>query len=172
MRTPWVRGRLRGLDGAAPQQGPDPGEQLGETEGFGDVVVGARVQADHGVHLVGAGGQDQDRHGVALGPQPAGDLQTVHPRQAQVQHDQVDAALQPGVQCGGSVLTHLDLVPFPAQCAGQRLRDGRVVLGEQYTGHGLMVDRSEQRPGQDRPEGPPRPTTPASEPAAVGCHPG
>ncbi len=89
---------------------------------------------------------------MPLGPQPAGDLQSVHVRQAQVEHDQIDAALQPGVECGRSVLTDLDLVPFPAQCAGQRLRNGRVVLGEQYTGHELMVVRPERGPGRDRQE--------------------
>ena len=30
---------------------------------------------------------------------------------------------------------------LPPQGAGQRLRDGSVVLGEQYTGHGVMVVR-------------------------------
>jgi hypothetical protein len=137
-----VRGRLRRLRGAAPQQGPHAGEQFGEPEGLGDVVVGARVQTDDGVHLVGTRGQDEDGHGMALGTQPAGHFEAVHAGQAQVEHDQVDTALESGVDRGGSVLTHLDLVPFPAQSAGQRLRDGRIVLGEQYTGHDLMVDRS------------------------------
>ena len=147
MRTPWVAGGCCGLGGAAPQQGPDPGEQFGEPEGLGDVVVGAGVEADDGVHLVGARGQDEDRHGVALGAQPAGDLQAVHAGQPQVEDDQVDAALQSGVERGGAVLAHLDLVTLPAQGAGQRLRDGRVVLGEQYTGHGVMVVRRGRRLG-------------------------
>jgi hypothetical protein len=129
---------------------PYAGEQLGEPERLGDVVVGARVEADDGVHLVGARGQDQDRHGVALGAQPAGDLQTVHAGQPQVEDDQVDATLHPGVQRGGAVLADLHLVPLPAQCAGQRLRDGRVVLGEQYTGHALMVVRREPQVEGDR----------------------
>ena len=146
MRTPWVAGGCGGLGGAAAQQGPDPGEQFGEPEGLGDVVVGAGVQADDGVHLVGAGGQHQDREGVALGAQPAGHLQAVHAGQPQVEHDQVDGAQQSGVERGGPVLAHLDLVPLPAQCAGERLRDGCVVLGEQYAGHGLMVVRVGQAP--------------------------
>ena len=94
-------GLLGRLGGAAPQQGPDPGEQFGEPEGLGDVVVGAGVEADDGVHLVGAGGQHEDRHAVALGAQPAADLEAVHAGQAEVEHDQVDAALQPGVERGG-----------------------------------------------------------------------
>lgn len=64
-----------------------------------------------------------------------GDLQAVHARQAQVEDDEVDAALQSRVQRGGAVLPHLYLVPLPAQGAGQGFRDGCVVLGEQYTRH-------------------------------------
>ena len=69
------------------------------------------------------------------------------PGRPEVEHDQVDAALQSGVERGRAVLAHLDLVTLPAQGAGQRLRDGRVVLGEQYTGHGVMVVRTERTAG-------------------------
>lgn len=72
---------------------------------------------------------------MALGAQPAGDFQAVHARQSQVQDDEVDATLQSRVQGAGAVLPDLDLVPLPAQGAGQGLRDGCVVLGEQYTRH-------------------------------------
>lgn len=72
---------------------------------------------------------------MALGAQPTGDLQAVHARQAQVEDDEVDAALKSRVQGGGAVLPDLDLVPLPAQGAGQGFRDGCVVLGEQYTRH-------------------------------------
>ncbi|CAM5552645.1 hypothetical protein SGRI78S_05843 [Streptomyces griseus subsp. griseus] len=80
---------------------------------------------------------------MAAGPEPAGDFETVHPGQPQVEDDQVDAALESGVERGRTVLADLDLVTLPTQCAGQWLRDGCVVLGEQYTGHGLMVVRTE-----------------------------
>lgn len=134
--------RLLGLGGgAAAQQGPYAGEEFGEPEGLGDVVVGTGVQAHHGVHLVGAGGQHQDGEGVAFVAQPAGDLQAVHPGQPQVQDDKVDIPLETGVQRGRAVLAHLDFVTLAAQCAGERLRDGRVILCEQYTGHGPMVVR-------------------------------
>ena len=86
-----VGGRLGAVGGAAAQQGPDPGQQFGQPEGLGDVVVGAGVQADHGVHLVGAGGQHQDREAVALGAQPAAHLQAVHAGQTEVEHHQVDS---------------------------------------------------------------------------------
>ncbi len=87
---------------------------------------------------------------MAFATQAAGHLQTVHAGQTQVEHDQVDAALHSGVESGGSVLTHLDLVALPAQSTGQRLRDGRVVLGEQYSGHEVMVDLRGPELGCDR----------------------
>ncbi len=89
---------------------------------------------------------------MALGAQPPGHLQAVHAGQSEVQDDEVDAALHSGVERGGAVLAHLHLVPLPAQGAGQRLRDGRVVLGEQYTGHEPMVVRAGGAPDCDRQE--------------------
>lgn len=79
---------------------------------------------------------------MAVRPQPPGDLQAVHPREPQVEHDQVDASLESGVECGRTVLADLDLVTLTTQGAGQWLRDGCVVLGEQYTGHAVMVVRA------------------------------
>lgn len=87
---------------------------------------------------------------MALGAQPAGDFEAVHTGQAQVEHDQIHTALESGVQRGRAVFADLDLVTLPAQGAGQRLRDGSVVLGEQYTGHVVMVDRTGRPPGRAR----------------------
>lgn len=79
-----------------------------------------------------------------------GDFQAVHSGQAEVEDDQVDPTLEACVQGGRTVFADLDLVTLPAQGAGQRLRDGCVVLGEQYTGHGVMVVRAGRALGSDR----------------------
>ncbi|GAA2916609.1 hypothetical protein GCM10020221_10690 [Streptomyces thioluteus] len=125
-------------DSAAPRRSRarTRGEQLGQAEGLGDVVVGAGVQADDGVHLVGAGGEDEDGETLTFGAQPAADLQTVHAGQPEIEDEQIDVPLDPGGKRGRTVLTHLHLVPLAAQGARERLRDGRVILGEQYSGHG------------------------------------
>lgn len=143
-------GRGGGFTRAAPEQGPYPGEQFGQPERLGHVVVGARVEAHHGVHLVGAGGQHEQGHGKALGAQSPGHFEAVHAGQPEVEYDQVHAALKASFERGGTVFAYLYLIALPAQGAGQGLRDGRVVLGEQYTGHGVMVVRAEERPGGDR----------------------
>jgi hypothetical protein len=62
------------LDDASPQERPDAGEQLGEPERLRDVVVGARVQADDRVNLVGPGGEDQDGHRLSFGPDASAHL--------------------------------------------------------------------------------------------------
>ncbi|CAM5389245.1 hypothetical protein SALBM217S_09875 [Streptomyces griseoloalbus] len=137
-----VGGGLRGgLGGAAAEQGADPGEEFGEAEGLGDVVVGAGVQADQGAHLVGAGRQHQDRHGVALGAEAAGDFEAVHPGQPQIEDHEVDAALQSGVECRRAVLADLDLVASrrSARASGSEMDASSSASSTQ--GHGLMVVR-------------------------------
>jgi hypothetical protein len=91
------------------------------------VVPAVRLAVDD---LVRAGGEDQHGEGVALGTQPAAHLQAVHAWQAQVEHHQVDRPEQRGLQRGGSVLAHLDLVALTAQGAREGFRDGCVVLGQ------------------------------------------
>ncbi len=58
--------------------------------GFGvDVVVGPGGQAFDLVLPVAAGGEDQDREGLALRTQLADQVQAAHARQAEVDHRQV-----------------------------------------------------------------------------------
>ena len=82
-------GGLLGVDaghaGAGPtQHGLHPGNQLTDAERLGDIVVGADGEADEPVHLVGAGGDDDDV-AVAEGADLAAHLHPVHAGQAQVQ---------------------------------------------------------------------------------------
>ncbi|GHG77209.1 hypothetical protein GCM10018779_56010 [Streptomyces griseocarneus] len=82
---------------------------------------------------------------MTLRAESAADLQTVHTGQPEVEDEQVHASLKAGVQRRGPVFAYLHLVPFAAQGACERLRDGSVILGEQYSGHGQMVVRSGAR---------------------------
>src|SRR6202034_179014 len=104
-----------GLDTAAAQRRADPGQQLGQPERLGDVVVGAGVQADHRVHLVGPRGQYEHRCGAALGPKPPADLQAVELRQPQVENDQVYAAAQGTAKRARTVSRYVYVVSFTAQ---------------------------------------------------------
>jgi hypothetical protein len=110
-----------GLRGTAPEQRADPGQQFGEPERLRHVVVGPCVEADHGVHLVRAGGEDQHRHGLTVGAQPAAHFQPVEAGQPDVEHDQVDAPGQSHFERPRPVRRHVDVVPLTAQRPRQRL---------------------------------------------------
>lgn len=111
---------------------------LGEPEGLGDVVVGPGVEPDDGVDLVGPGGEDEHGHGVALAPQPATDLQTVHRGQAEVEDDEVGVVAR-GLEGLAAVGADVDVVALTSQGPGQGFGDRRVVLGEQHSGHAATV---------------------------------
>ncbi len=73
----------------APQQGPASGRQLGDVEGLDEVVVGADVQSGDPVAQAAPGGQDQDRDGVVVAPQPLDQVQAVAVWQPQVEEHEV-----------------------------------------------------------------------------------
>ena len=63
---------------AAPHQGFEPGLQLGECIGLGQVVVAAAAQSLHPVVHAVHGAEDQDRCGVPFLAQQFDDVQAVH----------------------------------------------------------------------------------------------
>jgi len=66
-------GADRAIELAAAQDRPDAAHELRDRERLRDVVVGARLEAEHAVDLGVHRGEDQDRD-VALAAQPAADL--------------------------------------------------------------------------------------------------
>ena len=68
-------GERRALQGGAPQQGFDAGQQLGERERLGEVVVSTELEAEHAVELGGLGGEHQDRRGAAACTERFADLE-------------------------------------------------------------------------------------------------
>ena len=69
-----------------------PGEQLGEPERLGDVVVGAGVETHDDVGLLAAGGQHDDREPFVAGAQGPAHGEAVEVGQGQVEQHEVDAA--------------------------------------------------------------------------------
>ena len=125
--------------GAAAKQRPQAGEQFGEPEGLGQVVVGACVEADDGVELVGAGSQHQHGQDRETLPQATANLQPVHTGQAEIQHNQVEPAGCGGVQSfterGGPVGDENDLISLAPQRALKRSGDRRIILGKEQLPH-------------------------------------
>ena len=72
----------------AAEQGPDPGRELAQAEGFRDVVVGTELEADHLVQLGVLGRQHDDRY-AGFRPDDPAHLDARELRQHDVEKDQV-----------------------------------------------------------------------------------
>src|SRR5215831_15598326 len=135
-----------GLRAAPAEQGTDPGQKLGQPERLGHVVVGARVEPDHRVHLVRPRGEDQDGDGLPFRAQTPAYFQAVQLGQSDVEHDQVEPAGHGRIQRARAVRRNVDVIAFAPQRACQRVGDGEVILGKQNAGHDPMVRRLSRIP--------------------------
>ena len=107
-------------------------------EGLDQVVVGAAVEAVDAVLGLGPRGQHQDRH-VAVGAQPAADLDPVEAREAEVEDDQVGDEAGGDVERLDAVGRGADLVALVAQRAAQDVGDLGVVLDDEDAAAGCSV---------------------------------
>ena len=117
-----------------PQAHAYPGEQLGEPERLGDVVVGAGVEPDHDVGLLAAGREHDDREPLVPGPERPAHGEAVEVGEGQVEQHEVDAAAR-GLERGVALHDVLHLEALPFEGPQQRLRDREVVFDEQDRGH-------------------------------------
>lgn len=78
-----------GAPGAASQQRPQASLEFGQVEGLDQVVVGPGIQPGDAVFGGIPGGEDQYRQVGAAFTQATQHLQTVHARQAEIEHGQV-----------------------------------------------------------------------------------
>src|SRR4051812_36871968 len=123
--------------GTAPQQRPDPRQQLLALERLDQVIVGAAVEAGDAVLGLGAGGQHQDRH-VAIAAQAPTDLDPVESRQAEVEDDEVGKEAGSDVERLGSVGGGADFVALVAERAAEHVGDVDVVLDDENAAASLF----------------------------------
>ncbi len=112
----------------APEQGADASEQLLQRERLGQVVVGAGVQPLDAVADGVAGGEQEDRHAVALAPQAASDVQPVEARHHDVEHDRIGCATLDRRQRTVAVGGEGHLVAGQLEGALERLAHGAIVV--------------------------------------------
>ena len=117
----------------APQHGLHAAAELAHREGLGDVVVGAQLQAEHLVDLLGLGGEHDDRHGAARADLAA-DVEAVELGQHHVEHDEVEAVLAQPVERLAAVERGDDVVALLAQRVGEQLLHRQLVVHEQDPG--------------------------------------
>jgi hypothetical protein len=136
-------GRLRCPVAAAAQ--PHPGQDLLERERLGDVVVGAALQAGHGVADAVAGGEDDHRDvdpGLAEPPEHG---EPVHLGQSDVEDEQVELAAA-GVVVGGLPVGHRGRgEAVAAQPLLEEGRDPPLVLGDEHAVHRAASRRAAGR---------------------------
>src|SRR3954447_4642336 len=87
--VPEARGGVAVVAADAAQERGDPQRELLQRERLGDVVVAAADEAGDAVVLRVARGEEDHRHEVARGAQPAADLEAVDVGEHDVEHDEV-----------------------------------------------------------------------------------
>ncbi len=119
-----------------------PRAELAHGERLGDVVVGAELEAQNRVDLLRLRGEHDDRDRAAR-PQPAADLEAVHPGHHRVEHHQVERLLAEAGERLAAVGGAHDLVAVLLQRVAQQRLDGLLVVGQQdaqgAVGHGVTV---------------------------------
>ena len=137
MTTSFWRGLGAAAHLGAAQLGAHAAAELAQAElVLGDVVVGADLEAEHLVELVGLGGEHDDRHD-ALRADAAADLHAVDVRQHDVEDDEVEVLAREGLEGLVAVARRDDLVALLLEREPQQLVDGLLVVDEQDLGAGL-----------------------------------
>ena len=125
-------GSRRAMPGA-PQRGLHARAELAHRERLGDVVVGAELEPEDLVDLLGLGGEHDDRDRRARAQAPA-DLEPVDLRQHHVEHDEVERLLGEARERLAAVGRLHDLVAVLAQREGEQRLDRLLVVDEQDAG--------------------------------------
>ena len=123
------------IDAVAPQQGLDPGAQLREGEGLGQIVVAARRQAQKLIGFLRFCGEKEDGDGGDLSYLLA-DPQAAHAGHHDVEDDQIDFRCEQA-EGAGAVFGFEDAVALPGQKDAHAVPDVRVILYDHDGLHSL-----------------------------------
>ncbi len=144
-----IHGQLAGTDDRvlfrvhrAAQDRLDPGDDLVEGEGLGDVVVAADGEAGDLVLRVVLRGEEQDGGGVARGTQPLGHAEPVHVGEHDVEDDQVGLLLEDGRDRRGAVADCADGESGEAEARREQIADIGFVVDDENAGtisHALIL---------------------------------
>ncbi len=126
------RGRARMRDAKA------GGEPLVEVEGLRQIIVRAAVQPADAVARIGARGEDEDGRGFRPAQAPQ-DLEAVHHRQHEIEHDGIVRRALRFAQTGLAILGDIDGADLFAQRFGEGAEEVWLVFDDE--------DAHEKRPG-------------------------
>ena len=120
----------------APQHRLDARDQLARVERFDHVVVGAHLQADHAIGILGHRGQHDHRQ-LRVRPQMPAQRQPVLAGHHDVEHDQIDPARLEQPARLGRALGRADPKAMLGEIPRQEIADLAVVVDHQDVGEGL-----------------------------------
>ena len=106
-------------------------QQFAHAEGFGDVIVRAKVEADYFVDFLAFGGEHEDRRRDFFAPQFPADVVTAFAGQHHVQHDQPRAIFADGFNGLVAPMARGHLETVALQHFLQSQQDVRVVFDNQ-----------------------------------------
>ena len=126
-----VRKRRGKVLAAAPCQRTNPGQQLLHGEGFGQVVVGAGVQAGNAVIHLGPGGQHQNRRHDIHGTKVLQYLNSVFFRHHDIEDNNIVAVLCNMFRCLFPVVDGINVVSLMGEHGAQGAAQVTGILSEQ-----------------------------------------
>ena len=107
---------------------------MARIEGFGQIIVGADLEADDSVHFLALGRQHQHRQRRGRAQLPA-QRQTVLAGQHEIENDEIDAPFSERLGHLDSVAGAGDAKAVLGEKARQQLTDFPVVVDHQKMGH-------------------------------------
>jgi hypothetical protein len=143
--TPKVDSKVAQLDHArfprgrlgAPENRPDPRNELARRERLGQVVVGSQLEAQDPIDLLVPGGEDQNRH-ASPSPQLLADFDSVQVGQTEIEDDEARVTPLDGLEAALARALADDLEACLLQVRSHQLADGLVVLDHDHnSAHGL-----------------------------------
>ena len=124
----YRRWRLR-----PPQHRLDSGSEFAGAEGLGNVIVGANLESDHLVDLVGSRSQEDDRYGfrVPIGLQLFANFLSGEPWQHHIQQNQIRPVSSCRQQARSPVAISLNRKAFLSQVVSHQVLNIRVVFNQE-----------------------------------------
>ena len=118
-----------GVAGAA-EDGGDAGGEFFGAEGFGEIVVGAGVEAEDAVLLGTAGGEHDDGNGGAAA-ELGEDFEAVEAGEHDVEEDEIEGVFRSAGEAGGTVVDGVEGIAGALEEFGDELTETDVIVNDQ-----------------------------------------
>ncbi len=118
----------------AAADGADAGEEFAGVEGFGEVVVGAHLEADDAVDVFAAGGEEEDAVGGG-GAEAGEDFEAVDAGEHDVEEDHGPGAGAGGFEAGVAAVDGVDAEVVAGEVLGEHVAELDIVVDEEDVFH-------------------------------------